>query len=80
MPKLPILRAREVLKALKTEGFFEFHRVGSHIQLKHEDGRRVTVPMHKGKDIGRGMLHSILEQAKIKPTDFLKLLEKRGRK
>lgn len=76
MSKLPILNAREVLKALKKEEFFEFHRVGSHVQLKHEDGRRVTVPMHKGKDIGRGMLHSILEQSGIEPADFLKLLKK----
>jgi len=74
MPKLPILKAREVLKILKSEGFFEFHRVGSHIQLKHKDGRRVTVPMHKGKDTGRGMLSSILKQAKIKPERLRNLL------
>jgi predicted RNA binding protein YcfA (HicA-like mRNA interferase family) len=74
MPKLPILEAREILKALKKEGFFEHHQVGSHIQLKHKDGRRVTVPMHKGKDIGRGMLSSILKQAKIEPEKFRKLL------
>lgn len=77
MPKLPILKAREVIKVLKKEGFFEFHRVGSHIQLKHEDGRRTTVPMHKGKDVGRGMLASILRQAKIKPEKLSELL---GRK
>ena len=77
MPKLPILKAREVLKVLKKEGFFEFHRVGSHIQLKHEDGRRTTVPMHKGKDIGRGMLASILRQARINPEKLGELLGKK---
>ena len=77
MSKLPVLKAREVLKVLKKEGFSEFHRVGSHIQLKHDDGRRTTVPMHKGKDIGRGMLASILRQAKIKPERLRELLGKR---
>ena len=50
MPRLPILKARELVRALQLLGFFEYHRVGSHAQFKHLDGRRTTIPIHQGRD------------------------------
>ena len=38
---------RKIIKALtKYYGFFIERQSGSHIQLKHSDGRRLTVPRH----------------------------------
>ncbi len=76
MPKLPIIKSKELIKILKKVGFFKHHQVGSHIQFKHLDGRRVTVPFHSGKDIPRGTLKAILCDLKISIEEFIKLLKK----
>ena len=54
MPQLPILSARELIAALEKAGFESARQKGSHLRLKHPDGRVVTVPVHRGQDIGRG--------------------------
>jgi predicted RNA binding protein YcfA (HicA-like mRNA interferase family) len=33
---------------------------GSHWQYEHPDGRRTTIPVHKGQDIGPGLLRKIM--------------------
>ncbi|MBU1472936.1 type II toxin-antitoxin system HicA family toxin [Patescibacteria group bacterium] len=45
MPKLPVIKAKNLLSALQKAGFAKHHQAGSHIQLKHADGRRVTIPL-----------------------------------
>lgn len=75
MPKLPILEDRELLKALKKLGFFECRQRGtSHLVLKHSDGRRVIVAIHQGKDIPRGTLKAILEDAEISVDELMRFL------
>ncbi len=75
MPKLPIIKARELVKALKQLGFSEFHRVGSHAQFKHPDGRRTTVSIHSGKDIKKKTLKSIIADIDITIEEFIKILK-----
>jgi predicted RNA binding protein YcfA (HicA-like mRNA interferase family) len=36
---------------------------GSHIVLKHPDGRFTVVPVHGGEDIGTGLLSKIIKDA-----------------
>lgn len=58
--------SREIIKALKRNGWYQVNQVGSHIQFKHPDKKgRVTVP-HPQKDIPGGTLKSIEKQAGIK--------------
>jgi len=38
--------------------------------FKHPDGRTTVIPFHKGKDIGRGLLRTILNDIHISPQDF----------
>ncbi|MEK7088372.1 MAG: type II toxin-antitoxin system HicA family toxin [Patescibacteria group bacterium] len=52
MPKLPILRARELIKTLNKLGFKLYHQVGSHAQFKNPKGIKITVPVHGKKEIG----------------------------
>jgi predicted RNA binding protein YcfA (HicA-like mRNA interferase family) len=57
------MTAKEVLKLLRNDGWFEYEQNGSHIQLKHPFKKgRVTVPSHRG-DLKKTTLHSILKQA-----------------
>ncbi len=44
--KLPLLSGRQVLAALARLGFTEVHRKGSHVKMKHADGRVIIVPFH----------------------------------
>jgi predicted RNA binding protein YcfA (HicA-like mRNA interferase family) len=53
MPKLPRLRAREVVAALRAVGFEVIRIKGSHHFLKHPDGRCTVVPVHAGEVIAR---------------------------
>jgi predicted RNA binding protein YcfA (HicA-like mRNA interferase family) len=53
MPKLPIVTGKIVINTLEKIGFQAVHQKGSHVQMAHEDGRFVTIPVHAGKTIGR---------------------------
>lgn len=74
MTKLPILSPGKVAKALQQAGFERVRQRGSHFFFKHPDGRATVIPMHRGEDIGRGLLRKILRDIEMTPKDFLKLL------
>lgn len=76
MAKLPVLKAKELIKVLKKMDFYQWHRVGSHTQFKRPDGRRATIPIHRGKDIPRGTLKGILNDLDISTKEFIHLLKK----
>ena len=74
MPKLPSVTANEVIKALAKIGFKAVRQKGSHVRLKHEDQRVVTVPVHQGKTIGKGLLKKILRDAELTVDELIRLL------
>lgn len=69
-----MFKARDILRALKLHGFEVIRQNGSHIFLKHSDGRTTVVPMHSGEDIGRGLLRTILRESEIDVDEFLNSL------
>ena len=71
-PRLPTLTSQEVLVILERKGFVQVRQSGSHIVLKHPDGRRTTVPVHKGRDLGRGLLRQIMRDANLTVGDLTK--------
>lgn len=73
MPKLPPQKPKELIKKLAKVGFFVDHVTGSHkILYKEGHPRPVVVPSHN-KDLKKGTLLSILEQAELSKDEFLKL-------
>ena len=74
MSRLPTLKGRDVIRALEDAGFRIVRQRGSHLRMTHPDGRIVTVPIHAGRDIGRGLLRKILRDAEITREAFLELL------
>ena len=72
-PDLPVLKPRELLRALLRAGFFIHHQTGSHAQLRHRAKAhlRVTVPRHDRFDLPRPVLRSILRQAELTVEEFL---------
>lgn len=69
-PKLPSLSARQVLQILGQHGFKQVRQSGSHVILEHPDGRHTTVPVHKGRDLGRGLLRQIMRDAGLTAVDL----------
>ena len=69
-PRLPAVTARQILAILRRHGFVQTRQSGSHIILKHPDGRRTTVPMHAGRDLGRGLLRRIMQDANLTVEDL----------
>jgi len=72
--RLPVLKARDLIRILKELGFKEVRQRGSHICFKHPDGRFTLVPYHSNEDISRGLLRQILREINISPDEFLRLL------
>ncbi len=74
MPKLPRLKPKQLIKALKRAGFVVDRINGGHYILYKDDScPPITVPYHN-KDLKTGTLHSILKQAKISVNQLIDLL------
>jgi predicted RNA binding protein YcfA (HicA-like mRNA interferase family) len=70
--KLPVLKPKNVIKALERNGYY-IHRVtGSHYILK-KGKLRATVPYHN-KDLKPGTIASIIKQVGLTVEEFLDLL------
>ena len=70
-PRLPAIPAAKLLRILRAPGFDIARQSGSHVVLRHPDGRRVTVPVHQSRDLGRGLLRRIMKDAKLSRDDVL---------
>ena len=69
--------ARKVIKALSSVGFEIVRKHGSHVIMKHPDGRITVVPVHVREDISAGLLLKIMKDAKMERDEFLRLLTKK---
>ena len=77
MPKIPPVKASQLIKVLEHEGFFIARQKGSHVILINEQRIRIIVPMHAGRDLKPGLLRAILSEAGIERNKFLKLLKEK---
>lgn len=71
MSRLPRLKGKELVRLLEKAGFEIARTRGSHVFLKHADGRVTTVPVHSGEIIGPGLLRSILRDVELTVEDLL---------
>jgi predicted RNA binding protein YcfA (HicA-like mRNA interferase family) len=69
---MPQVTSRELAAFLKSQGFVEDRMSGSHLTLWHDDVT-VTIPIHQGCDLGRGLAVRILKDAGYSVEDFLRL-------
>jgi predicted RNA binding protein YcfA (HicA-like mRNA interferase family) len=72
MSRMPQVTAKELLKFLKSRGFVEDRQVGSHLTLWNGERKvSVTVPVHTGCDLGRGLAVRILKDAGFTVDDYI---------
>ena len=73
--RLPALKARDLVRVLSKDGFILSHQKGSHATYKHPvTQKRVTVPIHQGRDLKRGLLKGILNELRWSNEEFLRKL------
>ena len=73
MTRLAPISARELQTILLRLGFRLVRQKGSHAFWQHEDGRVTIVPVHRGEDIGRGLLRQIIRDVGIDLEEFVRL-------
>ena len=71
MTKLPLLKGQDLIAILKKHGFEVIRQSGSPVCKKHSDGRVTTVPIHKGQNIGRGLLRKIMRDTELSVDDII---------
>ncbi|NEQ95771.1 MAG: type II toxin-antitoxin system HicA family toxin [Cyanothece sp. SIO2G6] len=74
MVKLPTITGQELINALTKINFVKIRQKGNHVRMKHEDGRVVTIPVHSGKAVGKGLLNKILRDADLTKEELIDLL------
>jgi len=79
MTRLPSIDCQQLIRALKRAGFEEQRQRGSHLHLRRaSDGKRITVPVHKGRSVPPGTLRAILRDAGIGIDELQQLLKRRS--
>ncbi|MFZ5470632.1 MAG: type II toxin-antitoxin system HicA family toxin [Myxococcota bacterium] len=60
------MKIRDVIRLIEADGWYLVATRGSHRQYKHPSKPgRVTIAGHRGHDLARGTLASVLRQAQI---------------
>lgn len=72
MIRLPRLKGKQVVSILEKLGFRIARTRGSHVFLKHTDGRVTTVPVHSGEVVGPGLMRAILRDIEMSVEEFAK--------
>jgi predicted RNA binding protein YcfA (HicA-like mRNA interferase family) len=70
----PSVSSQRLIKVLKKIGFEVVRTEGSHKFLQHTDGRCTVVPVHRGENIGKGLLAQIMRDCEISAEDLRKIL------
>ena len=74
MLKFPAIKGKDFIKYLESIGFRITRTKGSHVRLRSEDGRATTIPIHRNKNIPKGLLRKIIrEDLGISLDEFFKL-------
>ncbi len=74
MSRLPLLKAKELIKILNKLDFDFIRQKGSHMFYEHPDGRTTVIPNHPGEVIDRGLLNKIIKHdLQMTIEDFLKI-------
>jgi predicted RNA binding protein YcfA (HicA-like mRNA interferase family) len=72
MRRLPRASGDKHVAAFKRAGWMVNHIEGSHyIMIKEGRDVHLSVPVHKGKDLGIGLLKKLIEKANITNEDYI---------
>jgi predicted RNA binding protein YcfA (HicA-like mRNA interferase family) len=64
--------SRDLLRFLRSHGYREVRQSGSHLILEHAERPMLVIPVHRGKDLPRGLFIRILKAAGFTLEEFRK--------
>ncbi|MBS3810056.1 MAG: type II toxin-antitoxin system HicA family toxin [Desulfobacterales bacterium] len=75
MPGLGCYKGQDVVRAFRNAGWTIARQKGSHV-IMEKPGQEATlaIPVHKGRDVKRGTLRSLIKDAGMTIEDFIKNL------
>jgi predicted RNA binding protein YcfA (HicA-like mRNA interferase family) len=75
MAKVPTISGMDAVRAFERVGFVVVRISGSHHIMKKEGHpHRLSIPVHSGKTVGKGLLQSQIAAAGLTTEEFLELL------
>ena len=75
MSKLPAITARKAIRAFQKAGFAKDRTTGSHVILVKQGHRfHLSIPLHKGKTLPKGLLRAQIKNAGLTDEEFCSLL------
>lgn len=75
MPNIPVINGTKLIKVLRKKGFVLNRIKGSHHILIHPEKQiTISVPVHKGKTLGKGITLAIIKDAGLTVEELLMLL------
>lgn len=75
MDRINPLSVKKVIKVLEKIGFQKIRHKGSHLFMRHPDGRTTLITVHPSEDIGKGMIRKIVNDAKITRDEWIDLVD-----
>ena len=73
MAKLPVISGADAIRAFERAGWVRRHQVGSHVTMEKEGMTpTLSIPLHR--ELGRGLLRSLLRDADMTAKEFTDLL------
>ncbi len=72
MAKLPRLSGKELTNILSKIGFEIVRQRGSHVFMRHRNGKTTVVPQHR--EIDRGTLLEIIRQCGLSRDEFFRII------
>jgi predicted RNA binding protein YcfA (HicA-like mRNA interferase family) len=75
MPPLPIISGKQVVKAFEKDGWIFDRQHGSHMILT-KPGMQSTLSVPNHKEIGRGLLKTLIKDSGLSIQEFINLQNK----
>lgn len=74
MSRISGLKPERVIKAFKRAGWHVAGQAGSHVKLTKKGNKNIlSIPLHKGKPVGLGLLRDQIAKADLTVEEFLEL-------
>jgi len=69
-PRWSNLGSDDIIKKLTDRGFKHIDQKGSHAHYRRGDGAYADVPIHKGRNLSRGVIRNIMKTALLSKQDL----------
>ncbi|MDO8554065.1 MAG: type II toxin-antitoxin system HicA family toxin [Candidatus Micrarchaeota archaeon] len=73
--KLTPIEGKKLIKILSFIGYFPVRQKGSHVILEHRESKKITIVPLRSKDVGVGLISTILKQVELSREDYFKFLQ-----